>query len=171
MPTLRQSVQQPALPVEPTLEGAPQPRMTGLPIGDPAGLSGPPSDGTGGRGGIGTGGTGGVGNRSGPGFGDGEGGITGQSQTLLTTQPVLVYKVEPEFSEDARKARVQGVVVLVVTIDEQGRVGRVQVRASLGLGLDEKAIEAVKKWRFRPATRNGRAVSAPAIIEVSFHLL
>lgn len=172
MPTVRQSVHQPLLPVEPTLEGAPQAQVTGLPIGDPTALAGPPSDGMGGRNGIGTGGAGGVGNRSGPGFGDGDGGsITGQSQTLRITQPVLVYKVEPEFSEDGRKARIQGVVVLAVMIDEQGRVGQVHVRASLGLGLDEKAIEAVKKWRFRPATRNGRPVSAPAIIEVSFHLL
>ncbi|MBL8212710.1 MAG: TonB family protein [Bryobacterales bacterium] len=172
MPTVRQSDDQPLLPVEPTLEGVPQPRVTGLAIGDPTALAGPPSDGIGGRGGIGTGGEGGVGNRSGPGSGDGEGGgIQGQSQTLRITQPVLVYKVEPEFSEEGRKARVQGVVVLAVVVDEQGRVARIHVRASLGLGLDEKAIEAVKKWRFRPATRNGRPVSAPAIIEVSFHLL
>jgi len=82
-----------------------------------------------------------------------------------------VWMREPEFTEDARKARMQGVVVLRVEIDEQGNVGRIEVQVPLGLGLDEKAIEAVRKWRFRPGTRDGRPVGMPAVVEVNFRLL
>ena len=66
------------------------------------------------------------------------------------TPPQLVYKVEPEFSEEARKAKHQGMVVLTIEVDPSGNVRNVRVRQSLGLGLDEKAIEAVSHWRFRP---------------------
>jgi protein TonB len=82
-----------------------------------------------------------------------------------------VHKVEPEFTEEARKARMQGTVVLLVDIDERGQVYNIRVRMPLGLGLDEKAIEAVRKWRFRPGTRNGVPVSTPALVEVNFRLL
>jgi len=172
-PTVRRSDHTPLLPVEPALEAAvPATPAPVAALGDPTALAGPPSDGTGGRHGIGNGGAGGVGNRSGPSYGDGSGnGIPGGAVTGHTTQPVLVYKIEPEFSEEARKARVQGVVVLRVEIDERGKVGRIEVTQPMGLGLDEKAVEAVRQWRFRPAMRNGRPVAAPALIEVSFHLL
>ena len=63
----------------------------------------------------------------------------------------IISKVEPSYSEEARKAKFQGTVVLSVTVGTDGRASHIQVQRSLGLGLDEKAIEAVKQWRFKPA--------------------
>jgi len=87
------------------------------------------------------------------------------------TPPQLIYKIEPEFSEQARKAKYQGVVVLAIDVDASGNVRNIRVRQSLGLGLDEKAIEAVSKWRFRPGVLNGRPVTTEAVVQVSFQLL
>ena len=87
------------------------------------------------------------------------------------TAPALVYKVEPEYSEEARKAKYQGTVVLRVVIDASGRAVNAEVVRSLGLGLDEKAMEAVKKWKFRPGYKDGKPVAVVAQIEVNFRLL
>jgi protein TonB len=87
------------------------------------------------------------------------------------TPPQLVYKVEPEFSEEARKAKHQGVVVLTIEVDPSGIVRNVHVRQSLGLGLDEKAVEAVSHWRFRPAFLDGKPVTTDAVVQVNFQLL
>jgi TonB family protein len=87
------------------------------------------------------------------------------------TPPQLIYKVEPEFSEEARKAKQQGVVVLTIEVDASGQVRNVRVRQSLGLGLDEKAIDAVSHWRFRPAILDGKPVTAEAVVQVNFQLL
>jgi protein TonB len=87
------------------------------------------------------------------------------------TPPELLYKVEPEFSEEARKAKHQGVVVLTIEVDASGNVRNVQVRQSLGLGLDEKAMDAVSHWRFRPGVLNGKAVATEAVVQVNFQLL
>jgi TonB family protein len=84
---------------------------------------------------------------------------------------VLLFKVEPEFSEEARKAKHQGMVVLYGEVDTNGRLRNVRVVRGLGLGLDEKAMEAVKQWKFRPGYQDGRPVVAAATIEVNFHLL
>ena len=85
--------------------------------------------------------------------------------------PALLFKVEPEYSEEARKAKFQGTVVLYVVVDEKGQPRDLKVVRPLGLGLDEKAIEAVQKWRFRPGQLNGKPVSVAATIEVNFRLL
>jgi TonB family protein len=136
---------------------------------------GPPSNGTGRNGGIGNyGDGGGIGNRRGPGAGDGGdgGGITGYSPIRgIVTPAVLQWKTEPEYSEEARKAKLQGTVVLQIEIDANGRAANVAVTRSLGLGLDEKAVEAVRRWKFKPAYRNGRPVASPAVVEVNFRLL
>jgi protein TonB len=87
------------------------------------------------------------------------------------TPPQLVRKVEPEFSEEARKAKYQGVVVLSIEVDENGTVRNVRVLQKLGLGLDEKAIEAVSHWRFRPALSDGKPIATEATVQVSFQLL
>jgi periplasmic protein TonB len=87
------------------------------------------------------------------------------------TPPQLIYKVEPEFSEEARKAKHQGVVVLTIEVDPSGHVRNLRVRKSLGLGLDEKAIEAVSHWRFRPAILDGKPVTTEAVVQVNFQLL
>ena len=87
------------------------------------------------------------------------------------TAPQLVYKVEPEYTEEARKAKHQGTVTLYAVVDADGRVSKVQVARSLGLGLDEKAIEAVKQWKFIPGKKDGKPVPVAASIEVTFRLL
>jgi len=87
------------------------------------------------------------------------------------TEPVLLWKSEPEYSEEARKAKIQGTVIVSAEIDARGQVQNISIAQGLGLGLDEKAISAVQKWKFRPGTRNGKPVATPAIIQLSFRLL
>lgn len=141
-------------------------------LGDPLGRYGPLSSGRGTGGGIGDGDRGGVGNNRGPGYGSEDGGgISATSSTGRVTAPTVLYKVEPEFSEEARKAKYQGTVVLTIEVGEDGKPRGLRVVRGLGLGLDEKAIEAVSRWKFRPALRNGRAVPAAARVEVNFRLL
>ena len=141
-------------------------------IGDPFGKPGIPSLGRGPNGrGIGEG----PGRSYGPGPGAGPGGsgpvAAPPMLTGATTAPTLIYKIEPEFSEEARKARFEGTVVLWAEVDPSGRAVNVRVLRSVGLGLDEKAIAAVAQWRFKPGTRNGKPVPMPATIEVNFRLL
>ena len=85
--------------------------------------------------------------------------------------PKLVYKLEPEYSEEAREAKLQGKVVLNVVVQRDGTPRIVRVMQSLGLGLDEKAIEAVRQWRFNPGMCNGQAVDVKVNVEVTFRLL
>ncbi len=115
----------------------------------------------------------GTGDGDGPGVGDGTGpGLNSFAERLRgVTAPVVIHRVEPDYPDEARKAKFQGSVLVYVEVDEQGRVKGIRVAKPAGLGLDEKAIEAVRQWRFRPATRDGRPVAVPARIEVSFHLL
>jgi len=87
------------------------------------------------------------------------------------TQPILVSKAEPEYTEQARAAKYQGVVVLQVVIGTDGLVHNPRVLKSLGLGLDQKAVEAVAKWRFTPGTKDGSPVPVAATVEVNFRLL
>jgi len=85
--------------------------------------------------------------------------------------PVLIRKVEPEYSEEARKAKWQGTSTLSVDVDESGRVTAAYVIRALGLGLDEKAVQAVRQWQFRPATKDGTPIAVRVEVEVSFRLL
>jgi TonB family protein len=87
------------------------------------------------------------------------------------TAPVLLHKVEPEYSEEARRARYEGTVLLYVEVDPDGNAINIRVQRALGLGLDEKAIEAVRQWKFRPGAKDGRPVNVAANIEVNFRLL
>jgi len=107
----------------------------------------------------------------GPGPGGAPSGIATGRPGHPVTQALLIYKVEPEFSEPARKAKYQGVVVLTIEVDTNGRERGIRVVQSPGLGLDEKAVEAVGKWRFKPGTQDGKPVVTTATVEVSFHLL
>jgi len=88
-----------------------------------------------------------------------------------TSAPVVLFKKEPEYSEEARKAKYQGTVVLYIEVDPSGRAVNERVVRSLGLGLDEKAMEAVRQWKFKPGYRNGKPVTVAATIEVNFRLL
>ena len=142
--------------------------------GDPLAKVGPPSNGPGSGGGIGSGSGGGVGPGNGGGFGPGSGGGVGGGVFKVgggVSSPSLLHKVEPEYSEEARKAKFQGTVMLYVVVDEKGSPRDIRVVRPLGLGLDEKAIEAVQKWRFRPGYLNGKAVAVAATVEVNFRLL
>jgi TonB family protein len=166
----------PELIVEPTIV-APQiaqlRAINLLNIGDPNGVAGPPSSGPGNGGGIGNGTGRGDGDGSGPGAFDGDGGGTGGDKYRYgggVTGPALIYRVDPEYSEEARRAKFQGIVILEAIIRKDGLVDVVNVVRKLGLGLDESAIEAVKKWRFRPAMKNGSPVQVPVRVEVSFNL-
>ena len=87
------------------------------------------------------------------------------------THPILIFKKDPEYSEEARKAKYQGTVVFSVEVNDSGQVTNIKVVRSLGLGLDEKAIEAVKQWKFRPGMKQGQAVTVQAQVEVNFRLL
>jgi len=82
--------------------------------------------------------------------------------------PRVAYKVEPEYSPEARADRVQGTVIFQVVVDETGRATRIRALSPLGYGLDEKAQEAIEKWRFVPGTKDGRPVNILATIEVTF---
>ncbi|HVV44595.1 MAG TPA: energy transducer TonB, partial [Bryobacteraceae bacterium] len=85
--------------------------------------------------------------------------------------PQLISKVEPEYTEQARAAKYQGTVLLSTVIDADGRATNLKVIRSLGMGLDEKAIEAVGKWQFRPGMKAGVPVKVQAQIEVNFRTL
>jgi TonB family protein len=85
--------------------------------------------------------------------------------------PKLMAKVEPEYTEEARLAKYDGSALLAVEVGADGTVGHIRVVRALGLGLDQKAVEAVSKWRFEPATENGQPVIVKAQIEVNFRLL
>ncbi|HEY1528078.1 MAG TPA: TonB family protein [Candidatus Angelobacter sp.] len=135
-------------------------------IGDPLSKLMTPSNGTAVGGGIGSGSGGGVGSgHGGPGVGPG---IFHVGEGV--SAPRAIYTPEPEFSEEARKAKYQGVVVLSIIVGTDGRVHNPHVVRALGMGLDEKAIEGVKTWKFDPSKKDGRAVAVEMNIEVAFNL-
>jgi len=84
--------------------------------------------------------------------------------------PELKHEVKPEYSEEARLSKYQGIAVLWIIVQQNGTVGDARVARSLGLGLDEKALEAVKQWRFKPAEKGGRPVAVTMAVEVLFKL-
>jgi TonB family protein len=168
----------PKLPVEPTVVIPPQVHIAqpDLPnLGDPLSHmpASVPSNGTGSGGGIGSGNGGGVGSGEGPGFGPGHGGGTGGGAFRVgggVSAPKAIYSPDPEYSEEARKAKFQGTCVLWLVVGPDGRPRDIRVQRTLGLGLDEKAIEAVKTWRFDPALKDGKPVAVQINVEVSFRL-
>jgi TonB family protein len=166
------AVPKPLLPVVPIIS-APAPQIDASVYGDPLSKL---NDNSAGQGinGLGQGKGGGAGNGSGDGFGYGSGGGSGGGVYRAggdVSSPILISKVEPEYSEEARRAKYSGAVLLSVIIDEQGVPQDIRVVRPLGLGLDEKAIEAVRHWRFRPGVHNGKPVRVRASIEVTFRLL
>lgn len=169
--------EQPKLIMEETLVIQPDaqlPKINMAQIGDPLSKQPIPSAGPGSGSGMGSGRGGGVGPGSGQGFGPGSGGNTGGGVYRIgggVSQPVPLLKVEPEYSEEARKAKFQGTVLLSIVVDENGKTRDVKVLRPLGLGLDEKAIEAVMKWKFKPGYKDGRPVAVLANVEINFRLL
>jgi len=168
----------PKLTAEPTVVVPPQIHLelNNLPtLGDPMSHlpSGPPSNGTGSGGGIGSGSGGGVGSGEGPGVGPGRGGGIGGGVFRVgggVSAPRPVFTPDPEYSEEARKAKYQGTCVLWLIVGPDGKTRDIRVMQTLGLGLDEKAIEAVKQWKFEPAMKDGNPVAVQVNVEVTFRL-
>jgi TonB family protein len=86
------------------------------------------------------------------------------------TKPVAIYAPIPPFSDQARKAKVQGTILLAVTVSASGDVADVKVVKGLGSGLDENAVATVRTWKFKPGTEDGNPVKSEINVEVSFHL-
>ena len=131
------------------------------------------SNGTGNGAGIGSGGGTGVGMGNGPGVGEGRGGGIGGGLYRVgggVSAPRPLYDPEPEYSEEARKAKYQGTVVVRCVVGPDGRVRDIQIPRTLGMGLDEKVIQTVKTWKFEPAKKDGQAVAVMIAVEVNFHL-
>lgn len=166
------AVPQPKLPVVPTIT-APAPVIVADNYGDPLAKNLPLSGGPG-TAGLGSGSGGGIGPGRGDGYGPGSGGGMGGGVYHIggdVSAPVLTFKVEPEYSEEARKAKYSGTVLLSIVVDANGLPRDIHVIRPLGLGLDDKAIEAVSRWRFRPGMKGGRPVATQAQVEVNFRLL
>jgi periplasmic protein TonB len=174
-PVVRILNENPRLTMEAAILGPPELTVPAPAYGDPNGILGRLSSGPGDGGGIGDGHQGGVGGGRGPGAGpNGEGGgISGGNPPVraVVTAPVLLWKNEPEYTEDARKAKLQGTVTLRIEIDAHGQVQNIAMLHTLGLGLDERAVESVRHWRFRPGYSNGKPAATTAVVEVSFRLL
>ncbi len=182
----------PLIPAEDLMASAPSvqmpidiPQDMSLPIGD---IMAPPngsrSSGPGIGGGIGTGRGTGVGSGTGPGVGPGSGGgMGGGSGGGIGSgvgpyvvgggvkAPIAIYQPLPAYTEEARKARAEGIVLIQAIIRKDGSVDSFKVLRGLGYGLDESAINTIAtKWRFKPGTLNGTPVDVQANIEVSFRL-
>lgn len=84
--------------------------------------------------------------------------------------PKVIYKAEPAYTEEAKAAKVQGSVQLKLVVSEDGTAEDIVVSRSLDRGLDEQAVLAVKKWRFAPGEKAGKAVPVDVTIEVNFRL-
>jgi periplasmic protein TonB len=131
------------------------------------------SQGPGSGSGFGNGSGGGIGSGRGNGIGPGEGGGYGGGLMHLgggVSAPVLIYDPDPEFSDEARRAKYQGVCVVGLIVDASGNPQNIHIVRPLGMGLDEKAIEAVHQYKFRPAMYKGHPVAVVINIEVNFRI-
>lgn len=179
-PTVEIRNDHPKLAMEPTVVAPPNVKLPDNPnlpnLGNPmsARVSGPLSNGTGAGGGIGSGDHGGVGSGTGPGHGPGQGGGFGggiyKIGELGVQAPVPKFTPDPDYSEEARKAKYQGTVTLYAIIGQDGKPRALKIVHSLGMGLDEKAMEKVRTWLFEPGKKDGQAVAVAMNIEVDFHL-
>ena len=172
MPPTLVNTPKPILPVAPTIT-APAPVIVADNYGDPLSKLNSLSAGQG-QNGLGSGKGSGLGSGNGNGYGPGSGGGTGGGVFKIggeVSAPQIILQTDPEYSEEARKAKYSGSVRLSFVVDEHGLPRDIKVTRPVGLGLDEKAIEAVMHWRFRPGMRGGKAVATEAYVEVNFRLL
>lgn len=170
-------IDDPKLAVEPTvvvpeavkLPDANLPNM-GVPQSPQVSLA---SQGGGSGSGFGNGTGGGIGSGHGNGVGPGTGGGYGGGLMRVgggVSHPQVIYAPDPEFSDEARRAKYQGICMVSVIVDARGNPQNVHVVRALGMGLDEKAVEAVKRYKFRPAMYQGHAVAVEIQVQVDFHI-
>jgi protein TonB len=115
----------------------------------------------------------GIGSGVGAGIGPGSGGNIGGGVYQVggaVSRPVAIYTPDPEFSEEARKAKFSGNVVVSLIVDANGKPRNVHVLRGVGMGLDEKAVEAVQQYKFKPAMMNGKPVAVYVNVEVNFQI-
>lgn len=175
----------PSLPVQETIQMDPRlapPPLPNVPTGDPKGVPGPPSPGPGTGGGIGSGSGGGIGSGDGTGYGPGHGYNTGGGNpalgggdrnavaTAVDQRPVPLNAPQPRYTEEARKNKIQGIVVARVLVGADGAVKQVRITRGLPDGLDEQAIQAAHQLRFRPAMKGGQPVAFWQSVQIEFNL-
>jgi TonB family protein len=162
-----------AINVQPNIQFPDNPNLPNIGMSKSANVT-LASNGQGGGSGMGTGYGGGMGSGTGNGFGPGQGGNAGGGLYQIgggVSAPVAVFTPEAEFSDEARRAKYQGVCLISVIVDAQGNPQDPRVIRALGMGLDEKALEAVRKYKFKPAMKDGRTpVPVRITIEVNFRL-
>jgi protein TonB len=160
-PPTTQTVDHPPLPVEQSIV-APVIKADDKPVGDPFhGVLGLPSDGPGHGGSIGAGCCGSMGSGIGDYPAAGRGGVS---------IPRVIYDPDPDYTDAARLSKLQGTVGLWVIVGTEGQVQDVHVRRGLGYGLDEKAIAAVRTWRFEPARKDGQPIAVRVGVDVNFRM-
>jgi TonB family protein len=178
-PPQTQTVEKPLLPVDPAIDVQKNltlpdnPSLPNIGVTKSANVQ-LASNGEGGGTGIGTGYGGGIGSGNGNGYGPGSGGNAGGGLYKVgggISAPVPINAVEAEFSDEARRAKYQGVCIVAVIVDAQGNPQNPHISRALGMGLDEKALEAVRKYKFKPAMKkDGTAVPVMIYVEVNFRL-
>ena len=155
--------------VAPVVSGAADPRDRPGDLNERASES----QGSGNGGGAGTGSGTGMGAGTGAGIGDGSGAGTGGGPYRPGSgieAPELVREVKPDYTEEARRRSLTGDVVLEIVVRSDGRVGNVKVVRGLGSGLDQRAVDAVRQWTFKPARRHGTPVDVLVEVAVEFRL-
>ncbi len=152
----------PTVQVQPDVKMPPSIPQIGLPTAPSIGMQS-----------MGNGNGTGLGSGNGAGIGPGSGGNMGGGLKHVgggVSPPVLLHQVEPEFSEEARKAKFAGDVVVSLYVDQKGDPVNVRIVRGAGMGLDEKAIEAVKQYKFKPAMENGKPVMVDMNVIVNFQI-
>jgi TonB family protein len=178
-PPQPQTLEQPKIPMPPTInvqKNIQLPDNANMPM---IGMTNSPnvvmpSAGSGSGAGMGSGSNGGLGSGNGNGYGPGSGGNAGGGVYQVgggISAPSVIHSVEAEFSDEARRAKYQGVCMVSLIVDAQGNPQDIHVARALGMGLDEKAIEAIRQYKFKPAMKDGKtAVPVMITIEVDFRL-
>jgi TonB family protein len=179
VPPQVQKVKDPIIPMEAAIDVQKNITLPDNPLLPNIGVTRSPnvsldSNGQGSRGGMGTGTGGGLGSGTGNGYGPGYGGGAGGGLYRVgggVSAPVPLNNVEAEFSDEARRAKYQGVCLISLIVDAQGNPQNPRVIRALGMGLDEKALEAVRKYKFKPAMKDGKTpVPVMITVEVNFRL-
>jgi protein TonB len=168
----------PRLAVEPTVVIPPQVHLAenhlpNLGTSNGVAMPAPPSNGPGSGAGIGSGSGGGIGAGHGPGVGEGSGGGIGGGVFHVgggVSAPQAISTPDPDYTEEARNAKTQGTCILGLIVDAEGHPRDIRVVRGLGSGLDAKAIEAVRRWLFEPAKKDGKPVNVQVNVEVLFRL-